>query len=255
MAAPPPPLRDDSDSEDDDYVPPVEDDSESSDDESPEAKRVKLNEPESEEEQARKKRDREALWADFQASVSNSTAIKVEEPPKKLVKVEKRYLFAGKEVVEILQVPEDSADAKKWPLWSPPNDVTSRPTTESTDASMCDREDPGIAIIAASVPASSSPSSPSATLPPKRPGPRKRTTLAGLPTPGAQKAKKLTTLDKSAMDWRTHVNSELGTGMKDELEANRRGGGYLEKVEFLRRVENRKEDALEASKSTKRRRV
>jgi hypothetical protein len=42
--------------------------------------------------------------------------------------------------------------------------------------------------------------------------------------------------------------------MKDELEANRRGGGYLEKVEFLNRVDARKEDALEASKSTKRRR-
>jgi hypothetical protein len=55
------------------------------------------------------------------------------------------------------------------------------------------------------------------------------------------------------MDWRAHVNAEP-SDMKDELEANRRGGGYLEKVEFLNRVDARKEDALEAGKSTKRRR-
>ncbi|KAJ7931217.1 bucentaur or craniofacial development-domain-containing protein, partial [Mycena leptocephala] len=85
----------------------------------------------------------------------------------------------------------------------------------------------------------------------KRPGPRKpKTTLATIPT---QKARKLSTLEKSAMDWRAHVNAE-SSDMKDELEANRRGGGYLEKVEFLNRVDARKEDTLEASKSTKRRR-
>lgn len=57
------------------------------------------------------------------------------------------------------------------------------------------------------------------------------------------------------MDWRAHVEGEGGSsGLKDELEANRRGGGYLEKVEFLRRVEERKEDVVEASKGGKRRR-
>ena len=86
----------------------------------------------------------------------------------------------------------------------------------------------------------------------KRPGPRKaKTTLA--PLPGAQKAKKLTTLDKSAMDWRAHVRKEELLGLKDELEANRRGGGYLEKVEFLQRVEERKADALDATKNKRRR--
>ena len=42
---------------------------------------------------------------------------------------------------------------------------------------------------------------------------------------------------------------------KDELEANRRSGGYLEKIEFLKRVDERKEEALEANKSNKRRRL
>lgn len=55
------------------------------------------------------------------------------------------------------------------------------------------------------------------------------------------------------MDWRAHVDSQEVS--KDELEANRKGGGYLEKVEFLKRVEERKEDKLEANKSNKRRRL
>jgi len=57
------------------------------------------------------------------------------------------------------------------------------------------------------------------------------------------------------MDWQAHINAEQErSGLKDELEINRKGGGYLEKVDFLKRVEERKEGALEASKSTKRRR-
>lgn len=57
------------------------------------------------------------------------------------------------------------------------------------------------------------------------------------------------------MDWRAHVDdTQQASGLKDELDANRRGGGYLEKVEFLQRVEQRKDEAFEASKSTKRRR-
>ncbi len=54
------------------------------------------------------------------------------------------------------------------------------------------------------------------------------------------------------MDWKAHTqNPEL----QDELEANRRGGGYLEKVDFLQRVEDRREENLEAMKSRKRRKL
>jgi len=55
------------------------------------------------------------------------------------------------------------------------------------------------------------------------------------------------------MDWRAHVSTQETSGLKDELEANRRGGGYLEKVEFLQRVDDRKADALDASKTKRRR--
>ena len=102
----------------------------------------------------------------------------------------------------------------------------------------------------------------SATKPPagsKRPGPRKRKTLlSSLPDPGTQKAKKLTILDKSAMDWKSHVSDAAGAAtsasLSDELEANRRGGGYLEKVEFLQRVEERREEVLERGKAQGKRR-
>ena len=56
------------------------------------------------------------------------------------------------------------------------------------------------------------------------------------------------------MDWRAHVAAQ-SSDVKGELDANRRGGGYLEKVDFLKRVEDRREDAFEASKSSKRRKT
>lgn len=71
---------------------------------------------------------------------------------------------------------------------------------------------------------------------------------------GEPKAKKLTTLDKSAMDWKAHVSHAQDSSLKDELEANRRSGGYLEKLEFLQRVGERKDEAFEANRSTKRKR-
>ena len=42
---------------------------------------------------------REALWEDFKASVeSPSATTTVAQPPPKMVKIEKRYRFAGEEV-------------------------------------------------------------------------------------------------------------------------------------------------------------
>lgn len=102
------------------------------------------------------------------------------------------------------------------------------------------------------------PSISTSTKPPppiRKPCPRKpKTSLAPLPS----KTKKLSTLDKSAMDWQAHIQAEQqsGSGLKDELEANRKGGvGYLDKVQFLKRVEERKGETLDALKSNKRRKL
>ena len=53
------------------------------------------------------------------------------------------------------------------------------------------------------------------------------------------------------MDWKSHLESERD--MKEDLEANRKGGGYLEKVEFLKRVEERVEEKREEVGSKRRR--
>ncbi|KAF9819414.1 hypothetical protein IEO21_02157 [Rhodonia placenta] len=162
------------------------------------------------------------------------------KPPdsSRIVKIEKRYRFAGEDVIEVKEVPEDSEEAKKWPKWQPalPEAIQSSSYTPVESAGPSELPAPS----SAQATTSAQELKPAA----KRPGPRKpKTKLA--PLPGTQKAKKLTTLDKSSMDWRSHVQTGA-SDLKDELEANRRGGGYLERVEFLQRVEDRKVDALDA---------
>ena len=168
---------------------------------------------------------------------------------------------------EIVEVPEGSPEATKWPLWTEPSSNLTPPfqdaptsnsgppvvvptKTNSQDAVPCVDFTAGLQ----NRPESSLSVLPKSALG-KRPGPRKpKTFLAAIPT---SKPKKITTLDKSAMDWRAHIESEqeMGSSLRDELEAHRRGGGYLEKVEFLKRVDERKEENLDVMKSTKRRKL
>ncbi|KAK7439391.1 hypothetical protein VKT23_017613 [Stygiomarasmius scandens] len=245
-----------SDSEDDgDYVPPAGDaasSSSDSDNEEPMNKKARTSSPKLSEEHAEaKKKAREELWKNFKESIA-SEASSPKPETSKLVKIEKRYRFAGEEVVEVVEVPEDSADAKKWPLWAPaPSSNSEAPGASSPKPENIPLPTPDTSKASTSATRASTAS---AKPGPKRPGPRKsKITLASLPS--SSKPKKITTLEKSAMDWRTHVNS-VDEGTKDELEANRKegGGGYLEKVEFLDRVSERREGVLEAGKSGKRRR-
>ncbi|KAI0358923.1 hypothetical protein OH77DRAFT_1396505 [Trametes cingulata] len=243
-----------SDSEDDsDYVPPKDAGNghrDRSDTEPPAPKRVRTDQPPeaaSSEDAANKQKGDEA-YAAFKASLSapppSATAPAAAVP--QTVKIIKRYRFAGEEVTEVKEVPADSPEAKQWPLWQPSDDTSEPPPAAERPSSS----QSGSATPVAS--SSNTPASTSGKQQAKRPGPRKpKTTLA--PIPKKQPVKKLTTLDKSAMDWRAHVEGEAETGVKDELEANRRGGGYLEKVEFLQRVEARKEEALDANKGKRRR--
>jgi hypothetical protein len=148
---------------------------------------------------------------------------------------------------EIVEVPEDSKDAKDWPLWKPPETVEEVAIDGSSTSTP----------PAAGLP--TAPSSSSATTSQqvvnRRPGRRKpKVQLAELPSADSRKGKKLTTLEKSTLDWNAHVNVPGEPELAAELEANRRGGGYLERVEFLQRVDDRKNMALEASRDHKRRR-
>ncbi|KAH8832741.1 bucentaur or craniofacial development-domain-containing protein [Flagelloscypha sp. PMI_526] len=219
----------DSDSSDDeDYVPPTHDSS--SEDERP-SKRARTATPEpppTVQEQEDSKRAQDALYAEFKASAeampSTSKAVV------KMVQVVKKFRFAGQETTEIVEVPEDSEDAKTWPRHDP-SSLT---------------EVPGSMTKPPDVPSISKSRSKPALLAPRKPPPK----LAALP---AGKAKKLSTLDKSAMDWKAHV-SQSGDELKDALSANRRGGGYLEKTDFLHRVDEKRADAFDLARGSKRRR-
>lgn len=153
--------------------------------------------------------------------------------------------FIERNTREIAEVPEDSEEARKWPLYRPPSDVDPHTNLSAAESSMT-------SSAPTTVPSTTTDSVETKQKPAPRPGPRKpKKALA--PLPGAQKAKKLTTLGMSAMDWRAHVTTVDSPEVKNELEANRKGGGFLEKVEFLQRVEERKQDALDAAKSKRRR--
>lgn len=158
---------------------------------------------------------------------------------------------------EIKEVPEDCEDAKKWPLYRDPQLSPSKTDITATSSSSAGSTSTSAVAVLPSI--AFSPNEDSAApgkSTTRRPGPRKsKLSLSSLPTPGSSKAKKLTTLDKSAMDWQAHINSADDPKLQDTLEANRRGGGYLDKVDFLQRVEERKNEALDTSKSGKRRRV
>ncbi|KAF5351037.1 hypothetical protein D9756_008410 [Leucocoprinus leucothites] len=237
--------RSQSDSEDDDdYVPPTgEKLSSDSGEESRVDQQTEAESPLNAEELERKQRERDALWTTFQASVASSSkqGLKVVEKIK-MVKVQKRYLFAGEYITEIVEVPEDSPDAKKWPLHQ-----------HEDTGSLSVQPEASTSTASSSTITATTGSSPSENPPPKKPGPRKpKRTLAALPPTSLQRAKKLTTLDKSLMDWKAHTGD---SALQDELEANRKTGGYLEKVEFLKRVDERKEEKLESLQSRKRRKI
>ncbi|KAI0287681.1 hypothetical protein BC826DRAFT_916823 [Russula brevipes] len=279
-----------SDSEEDlDYVPEGEEqDSDTS--EGRDSKRPRVQSPpRTEEDLAAAKSERQALWAKFQESVTAPPASTPSENAAPMVKVEKRYRFAGEDVVEIVEVPEDSMDAKNWPLWKPPRDGNqdeaatptsnggpggdggaSVPSTTEAEGLPPPRGAPSISPQPPQPPPPSSSSSSVVVVAPgqpqqaKRPGRRRKPKqqLAELPSTGAadsrRAGKKLTTLEKSALDWRAHVRDDDASGelsgLASELEANRRGGGYLEKVEFLQRVGDRKNQMLETNRDHKRRR-
>ena len=57
---------------------------------------------------------------------------------------------------------------------------------------------------------------------------------------------KLNVVEKSKMDWAVHVDSE---GLKEELDEHAKAkGGYLNRMDFLRDVERRKEDEARAAR-------
>ena len=170
---------------------------------------------------------------------------------------------------EVVSVPKDSDEAKRWPLWDPSKGSSnSKKETkqEETTADSSSVINPIISSpenenqtgeVSSTVAESSKPATPAQVGEPKvrRPGPRRpKGTLPPLPS---SKPKKLTTLEKSAMDWKAHITTNTegegsSSNLADELEKNRRGGGYLERVAFLDRVSARREEILDEGRKKRR---
>ncbi|KAG8680134.1 hypothetical protein FRC09_018460, partial [Ceratobasidium sp. 395] len=155
---------------------------------------------------------------------------------------------------EKVQVAEDSAEAVEWKR-------RHLPAATSEETSVAAGPSPSIVpaprapnlINPTSRPSSAGSikgtSTPTTTKP--KPVVKPRKSLSGMAA--ATKPKKLTTLEKSKLDWQSHLGT-VTPGERDELERNRQSGGtgYLEKVDFLARVGERRENAFEDSKRKQR---
>ncbi|KAB5592875.1 Bucentaur or craniofacial development protein [Ceratobasidium theobromae] len=240
----------DSDEDDGDYVP-EEQGSDSDSEAGPDTKRQRVEDVSDSKtvDVVTDDTTRNALWNSFlestKTNVSNShtPTLKTEV---KMVTIEKKYRFAGEDVIEKVKVAEDSQEAQQWRSRQLPNQVISKPPVTQTPSSPnSGNSTPNTALSAGTQP----PPATGATKSKVTAKPRK--SLSGLAA--AAKPKKLTTLDKSRLDWQSHLASATQEE-RDELERNRKAGGagYLEKVDFLVRVGERRETALEDSKRKRR---
>ena len=152
-------------------------------------------------------------------------------------------------VSETKEVPEHSEDARKWPR------IDSETPTDPSGRVPERTASPTIPIDSATAtlpPNSPLPSPefippPQVSTPAKRVARKPRQSLASLAAASVAKPHKLTTLQKSRLDWESHLASTSQSEV-DELERNRKGGGYLEKVDFLQRVDGRKDEAMTSGK-------
>ncbi|BFZ63304.1 swr complex subunit [Saitoella coloradoensis] len=160
----------------------------------------------------------EAAPAHSSATASASAvAAPVNEEGGHMIKIKRTYEFAGETITEEIDVPADSASARaylastKFP--TAPSSVSITPTSSAA--------------------ASTSATTVSGTLPPKRAPPRKR--VSALES-ASTKAPKLNTLEKSRLDWASYVDKE---GISEELKRHNKDG-FVEKQGFLRRAEEAK---------------
>ncbi|GAA5912110.1 hypothetical protein JCM5296_000797 [Sporobolomyces johnsonii] len=192
-----------------------------------------------------------------------------------MITIQVEYKFAGETISQDKLVPRSSAEAQAWLALHPesasakpsqlaPSASSSAtpaakdPTTSSLDAlfgpdsadpcpptSAPNPPAPEASSSASPAPASTSASASASPAPGPKGGPRKKAAggLGALAASlGVGKPAKLNTLEKSKLDWNKYVSKE--DGLSDTL-AHARKDGYLEKKDFLDRVEMRKEEGWE----------
>ena len=148
------------------------------------------------------------------------------------VTIQRTYNFAGKVHTETKVVPRDSAEARLY-LASNPS-----PTAETTSTSPPRRP---------TKLARRSMFEPVIDLGPPRPDLKLGVGMIRerLVAQQEEKGRKLNTVEKSKMDWAGFVDKE---GIREELEVAEKGkGSYLQRKEFLERVEGKREEARRAT--------
>ncbi|WVQ73877.1 hypothetical protein IAR50_003458 [Cryptococcus sp. DSM 104548] len=206
------------------------------------AKRAKTEETEREKIEERRRKAREE-FEKMKAEAAGPGEVRKEE--EEMVEVQRPRRFAGETILEPVKLrasdPEAIAylDKLKNGDQEPGVSIVEETVTESavTETPVPETGSPALATSIAPAPK------------PKGPPRRKRQTLEQM-SAALDKGKKMTTLEKSQMDWRSHTSSS--TKMEDELAANRRSGGYLATRDFLDRVGERKADTFDQQGSRRR---
>ncbi|WVQ83552.1 hypothetical protein IAT38_005693 [Cryptococcus sp. DSM 104549] len=163
------------------------------------------------------------------------------------VEIKRARRFAGETIYETVKLPATDPEAVAYYA-----KLAEKPMEGETKADPLNPEStptPATTVAPPSAspapPSSASPAPASSSAPPLRKGPpprKKRQTLEQM-SAALDKGKKMTTLEKSQMDWKSHTSSS--DKMADELAANRRNGGYLDKQDFLDRVGERRAEAYD----------
>lgn len=143
------------------------------------------------------------------------------------VTIHRTYQFAGKTHTETKVVPRDSAEARLYLASNPtasPNPTSASPPRRKTKLARRSMFEPVVIIV------------PRTDLKLGVGTIRERLTLVGK----EDKGKKLNTVEKSKMDWAGYVDQE---GLREDLEkAERDKGSYLQRRDFLERVEGKREE-------------
>ncbi|WVW79724.1 hypothetical protein I302_101694 [Kwoniella bestiolae CBS 10118] len=214
-----------------------------------EAKDVKVDEI-----QERKRKAREEFER-IRAELSAPVDEKREEARVEMVEVQRARRFAGETIYEIVKLRKDDPEAIAFLAeQSFENQQNGRKTDipELTDEVSLSKETQ--ISSSASIPNQQLPSTSADPTPPPRPkGPpirrKPRQSLEAM-SAALDRGKKMTTLEKSQMDWKSHTTST--TGLSDELALNRKnGGGYLDKRDFLDRVGERRSNTFDGNNSTR----
>lgn len=129
-----------------------------------------------------------------------------------LITIKRTYEFAGEMITEERTVHKDSAEARLY-LES---QSTKPPSTPDPDKPPLRRPKKRVSMFE----------------------PNPTGAVAGLPA-SASKGPKLNTIEKSKLDWAGYVDKE---GIADELNVHKKGKeGYLERMEFLNRMDAKRE--------------